>query len=214
MWPGSCGWPVFRWVGRCGGNRRSGVFFFFFFSCFSCKAQCTVKGRKYIWHKMCTVKKTDLTKYLQLFPLHLSRPPCAPLNSITEDSSTGRKAERDLGFGEKWETKGEDDEGKDFNIWFPHLKYINLSSTGAPSVWVKRKKGELGEEKSKGTMTFSLWNLLSFVSVVNTLPKDSKCHHDHSCSKLLSGYRWHYILCLQVDNLIPVRLQCFVPQIC
>lgn len=63
-------------------------------------------------------------------------------------------------------------------------------------------------------MTFSLWNLVSIVSVVNILPKDSTCHHGHTGSELLNGRRWYYTLCAHADDLIPVRLRCFFSAIC
>lgn len=58
-------------------------------------------------------------------------------------------------------------------------------------------------------MTFSLWNLISIVSVVNIMPKDSTCHHGHTGSELLNAHRWYYTLCAHADDLIPVRLRCF-----
>lgn len=61
-------------------------------------------------------------------------------------------------------------------------------------------------------MTFSLWNPISIVSVVNMLPKDSTCHHGHTGSELLNGHRWYYTLCTHADDLIPVRLRYFVLQ--
>lgn len=70
----------------------------------------------------------------------------------------------------------------------------------------------VGEGRGKGTrvlMTFSLWNFISIVSVVNILPKDSTCHHGHTSSELLNGHRWYYTLCAHVDFLIPVRLRSF-----
>lgn len=68
----------------------------------------------------------------------------------------------------------------------------------------------MGGGRGKGAralMTFSLWNLVSIVSVVNILPKDSTCHHGHTGSELLNGHRWHYTLCAHADDLIPVRLR-------
>lgn len=58
-------------------------------------------------------------------------------------------------------------------------------------------------------MTFSLWNLISIVTVVNMLPKDSTCHHGHTSSALLNGHRWYYTLSAHADFLISVRLRCF-----
>lgn len=77
-----------------------------------------------------------------------------------------------------------------------------------------REKGEegMGGGRGKGArvlMTFSLWNLVSIVSVVNILPEDSTCHHGHTGSELLNGHRWYYTLCANADDLIPVRLWCF-----
>lgn len=163
---------------------------------------------------MCTVKKKKEKRLNQnssvSLSLSITLSPCALLNSIKENSSAGKRGEGGLGFGEKQGKKGEDGEGKDFNIWFPHLKYINLSHPGA-----LLKSGERGEEglgggRGKGArvlMTFSLWNLVSIVFVVNILPKDSTCHHGHTSSKLLNIHRWHYILHTHADNLVPVRLR-------
>lgn len=58
-------------------------------------------------------------------------------------------------------------------------------------------------------MTFSLWNLISIVSVVNILPRNSTCHHDHTGSELLNAHRCYYTLCTHADDLIPVRLRYF-----
>lgn len=64
-------------------------------------------------------------------------------------------------------------------------------------------------------MTFSLWNLISIVSAVKILPRNSTCHHDHTGSELLNARRWFYTLCTHADDLIPVRLRCsFFPVIC
>ena len=70
----------------------------------------------------------------------------------------------------------------------------------------------MGGGRGKGAralMTFSLWNLVSIVSVVNILPKDSTCLHGHTDSELLNGHRWYYTLRVHADDLIPVRLRCF-----
>lgn len=70
----------------------------------------------------------------------------------------------------------------------------------------------MGGGRGKGArvlMTFSLWNLVSIVSVVNILPKDSTCHHGHTGSELLNAHRWYYTLCAHADDLIPVSLRCF-----
>lgn len=63
-------------------------------------------------------------------------------------------------------------------------------------------------------MTFSLWNLISIVSVVNILPRNSTCHHDHTGSELLNARRCCYTLCTHADDLIPVRLRYFFSVIC
>lgn len=63
-------------------------------------------------------------------------------------------------------------------------------------------------------MTFSLWNLISIVSAVNILPRNSTCHHDHTGSELLNARRWYYTLCTHADDLIPVRLRYFFSVIC
>lgn len=76
----------------------------------------------------------------------------------------------------------------------------------------------MGGERGKGVralMTFSLWNLISIVSVVNILPRNSTYHHDHTGSELLNAHRWYYTLCTHADDLIPVRLRYFFfPVIC
>lgn len=61
----------------------------------------------------------------------------------------------------------------------------------------------------RALMTFSLWNLISIVSAVNILPRNSTCHHDHTGSELLNACRWFYTLCTHADDLIPVRLRYF-----
>lgn len=68
--------------------------------------------------------------------------------------------------------------------------------------WKKRKE-EKGGGRGKGVralLTFSLWNLISIVSVVNILPKDSTCYYGHTSSELLNGHRWHYTLCTYPDD--------------
>lgn len=55
-------------------------------------------------------------------------------------------------------------------------------------------------------MTFSLWNPISIVSVVNIMPKDSTCHHGHTSSARLNAHRWYYT---HADFLISVRPRCF-----
>lgn len=47
---------------------------------------------------------------------------------------------------------------------------------------------------ARALMTFSLWNLISIVSVVYILPRDSACHHGHTSSELLNAHRCHYTL--------------------
>ena len=91
--------------------------------------------------------------------LSITLSPSALLNSIKESSGAGRRRgeggwrfrekqgkEEELGEGR------EDGEGKDFNIWFPHLKYINLSYPGALlKPGRKERKGwEEAEEKGRG----------------------------------------------------------------
>lgn len=98
----------------------------------------------------------------------------------------------------------------DFHI----LNTLIYLTPGLFLTWPKREE-EMGGGRGKGVrvlMTFSLWNLVSIVSVVNILPKDSTCHHGHTGSELLNGHRWYYTLCTHADDLIPVRLRCFVLQ--
>lgn len=171
-------------------------------------------------------KKKDLTQNVhserkrlnQISPVSLSRSitlsPRAPLNSIKENSSAERKGVKGgLGFFWGGRVGREESEGKDFNIRFPHLKYINLFHPGAllklRGVGGVRKRGWDGSrEREKGVrvlMTFSLWNPVSIVSVVNTLPKKSTCHYGHTISELLNTYRWHYTLRAHRDDFIHVR---------
>lgn len=75
----------------------------------------------------------------------------------------------------------------------------------------------MGGGRGKGVralMTFSLWNLISIVSAVNILPRNSTCHHDHTGSELLNARRWYYTLYTHADDLIPVRLRYFFSVIC
>ncbi len=82
-----------------------------------------------------------------------------------------------------------------------------------PGLFKTREKGEegMGGGRGKGArvlMTFSLWNLVSIVSAVSILPKDSTCHHGHTVSELLNSHRWYYTHA-HADDLILVRLRCF-----
>lgn len=85
--------------------------------------------------------------------LSITLSPCALLNSIKESSSAERRGTGGWGFGEKQGKKGEDGEGKDFNIWFPHLKYINLSYPEAllKSRERKGRDGRRERKRSEGT---------------------------------------------------------------
>lgn len=53
-------------------------------------------------------------------------------------------------------------------------------------------------------MTFSLWNPVSIVFVVNTLPEKSRCRYGHTSLELLNTRRWHYTLQAHGDNVIHV----------
>lgn len=89
----------------------------------------------------------------------------------------------------------------DFHI----LKRVIYLRPGA-LLKVGRARAEEGTGGGRGKaaralMTFSLWNLISIVSAVNILPRDSTCHHGHTGSAaLLNAHRWHYTLCAQMTS--------------
>lgn len=162
------------------------------------KAQGTVKEKKGL----------NQTSSVSL-SLSITLSPGALLNSIKESSSAGRRGVRMAGgLGRSRGRRGRMVRAKisisDFHI-LNTLIYVSLG------LFKTREKGEEGMGGARGKwlrvlMTFSLWNLVSIVSVVNILPKDSTCHHGHTGSELLNGHRWYYTLCADADDLIPVRL--------
>lgn len=108
------------WEGVEGRREEGGWWWLSFEEAINCKAQGTVKRKK---------KKKDLTQnehcekksLNQIFSLSLSLSitlsPCALLNSIKESNSAGRRWVMEAGgLREKQGRKGEDGEGKDFNI--------------------------------------------------------------------------------------------------
>lgn len=84
----------------------------------NCKAQGTVKRKKKDLTQNEHCEKKSLNQIFSLsLSLSITLSPCALLNSIKESSSAGRRGGNGgWGLGEKQGRKGEDGEGKDFNI--------------------------------------------------------------------------------------------------